>query len=107
MAIHKVTEVFIGDGASLTAGGTSISALTTQINLVGNNMTTVTAAETISTAGRDSIYAVNKNADGTLKRSFEVKGTNVTVYKGESYAPAQREVGLLDITVKLLQVLSL
>lgn len=92
MAIHKVTEVFIGDGASLTAGGTSISALTTQINLVGNNMTTVTAAETISTAGRDSIYAVNKNADGTLKRSFEVKGTNVTVYKGESYAPAQREV---------------
>lgn len=92
MAIHKVTEVFIGDGSSLTAGGTSISALTTQINLVGNDMTTVTAAEVISTAKRDVIYAVNKNADGTLKRSFEVKGTNVTVYKGESYTPAGREV---------------
>lgn len=46
--------------------------------------------DTITT--QPNIYVVNKNADGTLKRSFEVKGTNVISYEANTYTPAGREV---------------
>ncbi len=91
MAIHKVTEVFIGDGSALPSVGTSISALASQLAIVGNNMTTVNPTGQTITA-QPNIYMVNKNVDATLKRSFEVKGTNVISYEANSYAPASREV---------------
>jgi hypothetical protein len=92
MAIHKVTEVFIGGGLAMDPNNTSISALGSQLAIVGSDMTALNPAggDTIST--QPSIYLVNKNADGTLKRSFEVKGTNVVSYEANTYAPAQREV---------------
>lgn len=92
MAIHKVTEVFIGGGLAMDANNTSISALGSQLAIVGGDMTALNPAggDTITT--QPNIYVVNKNADGTLKRSFEVKGTNVISYEANTYTPAGREV---------------
>lgn len=92
MAIHKVTEVFIGGGLAMDANNTSISALGSQLAIVGSDMTTLNPAggDTITT--QPEIFVVNKNADGTLKRSFGVKGTNVISYEANTYTPAKREV---------------
>lgn len=93
MNTHKVSEIFIGSGAALPTGGTAIAAASiNQTGIYGNDMTAVTATDTITTAGRSSIYLVNKEADGNLKRSFEIKGVSVTGYKGQSYTPAKKEV---------------
>jgi hypothetical protein len=88
----KLTEIFIGDGAALDAGATVMNVITSQIDVVGSNMTCLTAGDTISTAGRDSIFIVNKLANGDLKRSMGIKGVNVTSWKGESYCPSRRNV---------------
>ena len=92
MNTHKVTEIFIGNGTALSANNTSISALTGQVNIVGGDMTALNPAggDTITT--QPSIYVVNTLANGDLKRSFEIKGLNVTGYTGQSYTPAKREV---------------
>lgn len=91
--MNKVTEIFIGSGAALPTGGTTIAtASINQTGIYGNDMTAITANDTISTAGRSSLFLVNKLANGELKRSFEIKGTSVVGYKGLSYAPARRNV---------------
>ena len=86
----NVNEIFIGNGAALDANNINIAALTKQTAIVGSDMTTLdpTGADTITT--QPVIYLVNKLADSTLKRSFPIKGTSVTSYKAEHYAPARR-----------------
>ena len=86
----NVNEIFIGNGAALDANNTNIAALTKQTAIVGADMTALNPAggDTITT--QPVIYLVNKLADSTLKRSFPVKGTSVTSYKAEHYAPARR-----------------
>ena len=86
----NVNEIFIGNGAALDANNTNIAALTKQTAIVGADMTALNPAggDTITT--QPVIYLVNKLADSTLKRSFPVRGTSVTSYKAEHYAPARR-----------------
>lgn len=86
----NVNEIFIGNGAALDANNTNIAALTKQTAIVGADMTALNPAggDTITT--QPTIYLVNKLANGDLKRSFPVKGTSVTSYKAEHYAPARR-----------------
>ena len=86
----NVNEIFIGNGAALDANNTNIAALTKQTAIVGADMTALNPAggDTITT--QPVIYLVNKLADSTLKRSFPLKGTSVTSYKAEHYAPARR-----------------
>jgi len=86
----NVNEIFIGNGAALDANNTNIAALTKQTAIVGADMTALNPAggDTITT--QPVIYLVNKLADSTLKRSFPVKGTSVTSYNAEHYAPARR-----------------
>jgi hypothetical protein len=90
MAIHKVTEVFVGDGGALPANNTSISAITDQLSIVGRDMTALNPAggDTITT--QPSIFIVNRYSDGTLKRSMEIKGTGVTSFVAERYAPTRQ-----------------
>ena len=49
-------------------------------------------ADTISTTGGATIYVFSKLADGSIKRSMGIRGTNVTGYKGQSYAAPTRKV---------------
>lgn len=91
MQTHKVSELFIGDGTTLNTDATSISAITAQLNFVGGDMT-VAKGGSITITTDPTLYAVNKLANGDLKRSFPIKGVNVTGFSAESYAPAKREV---------------
>lgn len=90
MNTHKVSEIFIGAGAALDANNTSISAITKQTAIVGGDMTTLNPAggDTITT--QPIIYLVNKLANGDLKRSFPIKGTNVSGWAGKHYEPSRR-----------------
>lgn len=92
MNTTKVTEIFIGNGAALDANNTSIASITKQIAIVGSDMTTLNPAggDTITT--QPIIYLVNKLANGELKRSFPIKGTSISGWKGQHYKPARREV---------------
>lgn len=91
MNTRNVNEIFIGDGAALTAAATNIGALTGQLSFVNQTMVTPNATGTNISISPD-LFVVNKLADGTLKRSFPLKGTSISSYQGESYTPATREV---------------
>jgi hypothetical protein len=91
MNTRNVNEIFIGDGAALTAGAVNIGALTGQLSFVNQTMITPHATSTTISISPD-LFVVNKLADGTLKRSFPLKGTSISSYQGESYTPATREV---------------
>jgi len=91
MNTRNVNEIFISDGGALNVDTTNIAAITTQLNFVGGDMTVATGAG-ITTATDPILYVVNKLASGDLKRSFPIKGRNITGWSGESYRPATREV---------------
>lgn len=91
MNTNRVSEIFIGDGTTLDTDGTSISALAAQLNIVGGNMTAAKGgSRTITTD--ENLFIINKLANGDLKRSFQIKGLNITAFKAESYVPATKEV---------------
>lgn len=91
MNTRNVNEIFISDGGAFNADTTNISAITTQLNFVGGDMTVTTGAG-ITTATDPILHAVNKLANGDLKRSMPIKGANIVGWKGQSYVPATREV---------------
>jgi len=91
MNTRNVNEIFISDGGALNVDTTNIAAITTQLNFVGGDMTVATG-NAITTGTDPILYVVNKLANGDLKRSFPVKGRNITGWAGESYRPATREV---------------
>lgn len=96
MINENTKQIFIGDGAGPDADATSAGALTKQINIVGNNMKTANqGGQTVSTAGYNTLYFVNKYSDGTYKYSNPIEGYNVISYKAESYAPATRCVAVI------------
>ena len=86
----NVNEIFIGNGAALDADNINIAALTKQTAIVGSDMTTLDPAGNDTITTQPVIYLVNKLADSTLKRSFPIKGTSVTSYNAQHYAPARR-----------------
>lgn len=96
MNSHKVNQIFIGNGTSaLPANNTVITAAAVgALGIFGNDMQALNpaGADTISTAGADSIQFFNKLANGDLKHSMVLKGTAVTGYKGQSYVAATRKV---------------
>lgn len=92
MNTHKVTEIFIGNGAALDANNTAMASITKQIAVVGSDMTCLNPAggDTITT--QPTIYLVNKSTVNGLKKSFPIKGTSISGWKGEHYKPSRREV---------------
>lgn len=96
--IHKVTNMFVGNGTDLE---TSVSTLTPgKLGLFGNDNTVLAALETISTLGKDSIFFSETYADGSNKKSMRIRGTSVIGAKSEDYAPAAREVWALGYNRK-------
>lgn len=91
MNTRNVNEIFISDGATINTNGANITAITSQLSFVNSSMITMEGAgHTITTD--PAFYAVNKLANGDLKRSFPVKGTSIVSWQGEAYAPAKKEV---------------
>ncbi len=90
MGIQRVSEIFIGAGAALSANNTALASIAVQTGIVGSDMLTLNPAggDTIST--QPIIYIVNKLANGDFKRSVPIKGTSVTGWKGEHYVPSRR-----------------
>lgn len=91
MSIHKVNQIFIGDGTALPADGTALNAITARTAVIGQDMTALNpngSADTIST--QPSIQIVNKLANGDYKFSNVIKGTSVTGWTGEHYVPNRR-----------------
>lgn len=90
MSTHKVSEIFVGAGAALSANNTALPSIAVQTGIVGSDMLTLNPAggDTITT--QPVIYLVNKYSDGTFKRSFPIVGTSAIGYKGEHYVPSRR-----------------
>ena len=89
MINENTKQIFIGDAASMNANATSAGALTTQLNIVAENMTVITSP-TITTS--PNLYVVNKYANGDYKYSNPIAGMSVMSFKAESYVPASMDV---------------
>lgn len=92
MSTHKVSEIFIGAGAALSANNTALPSIAVQTGIVGSNMLTLDPGGSDTTTTEPVIYLVNKLANGDFKRSNPIYGTSVIGYKGVSYSPARRNV---------------
>lgn len=89
MSIHKVTNVFVGDGSALE---TTVNTLTAgKLGLFGQNQAILASA--YSAGGASESITVSKTfADGTFKKSMAVNGRSVVSARAERYKPAAREV---------------
>ena len=95
--LHRVQNIFIGDGTAFPVNDTAISALTAgKIGIAGQDMLALSPAAADTFTSQPYLYFFESKTDsngvGYLKKSFRVDGANVTSYKGQSYVPAKREV---------------
>lgn len=89
MSIHKVTNIFVGDGSALE---TTVNTLTAgKLGLFGQNQAILASA--YSAGGASESITVSKTfADGTFKKSMAINGRSVQSARAERYKPAAREV---------------
>ena len=92
MSIQKTTQIFVGNGGALGSTGAAFAGTVTNgLDIVTSGMTSILAStEKIGTSPYLTIF--NKLPNGDLKKSNLIKGTSVTRYEGQPYAPATREV---------------
>jgi hypothetical protein len=89
MSIHKVTNIFVGNGSALEA---DVNTLTPgKLGLFGQNQAILASA--YSAGGASESITVSKTfADGTFKKSMSINGRSVQSARAERYKPAAREV---------------
>jgi len=95
MSIHRVTNLFVGDGSAFPANNAAVSpANITRLGIFGSDNQALNPAggDTISTAGGDAITFWQKLADSSLKHSMVVNGQNVVKAKAIHYRPSRRNV---------------
>lgn len=95
MSIHKVTNIVVGNGSALPANNAQVSAAAIgRLGIYGSDQLALNPAggDTIATAGGDAITFFQELADGSLKKTFPIKGVNVTGAKAIHYRPARRNV---------------
>lgn len=93
--IHRVTNMFVGDGSALPANNALVApANITRLGIFGTDSQALDPAgnDTISTAGGDAIDFWQKLADGSLKHSMRINGQNVVKAKAIHYRPSRRNV---------------
>lgn len=98
MSIHRVTNLFVGNGSALPANNAAPApANINRLAIVGSDMKALNPAggDTISTAGGDAITFFQELANGELKKSMPVKGGAVTSAKAYHYKPARRQVNYI------------
>lgn len=97
MSIHKVTNIFVGNGTALE---TTVNTLTAgKLGVFGQDQAILASAYS---AGGDSesIQFSQTFADGSFKKSMVVNGRSVKAARAESYAPASREVWAIGFNRK-------
>ena len=97
MSIHKVTNIFVGNGTALE---TTVNTLTPgKLGVFGQDQTILASA--YSAGGpSESIQFSQTFADGSFKKSMIVNGRSVVAARAESYAPASREVWAIGFNRK-------
>lgn len=96
MSIHKVTNLFVGNGTALPANNSQVTSVS-RLGIYGSDMLALNPAggDTISTAGGSSIRFFQLLADGTYKKSMGISGQNVTRATAIHYKPARRCVAYI------------
>lgn len=89
MSIHKVTNIFVGNGSALEANVNTLTA--GKLGLFNSNQAILASAYSAGGAA-DSIQFSETYPDGTFKKSMWINGRSVVSARAEAYAPAQREV---------------
>lgn len=91
MSIHKVTNIFVGNGSALEADVNTLTA--GKLGVFKADQTALAAATpyVAGTASND-IQLSETFADGTFKKSMRIDGRAVKSARFEKYAPASREV---------------
>ena len=90
MSIHKVTNIFVGNGSALE---TTVNTLTAgKLGLFNEKNAILASAYGIGASLAESITVSETFADGTFKKSMAINGRSVVSAKGKRYTPATREV---------------
>lgn len=89
MSIHKVTNIFVGNGTALEANVNTLTA--GKLGLFNSNQAILASAYSAGGAA-DSIQFSETYADGTFKKSMWINGRSVVSARAEAYTPATREV---------------
>ena len=98
MSIHKVTNIFVGNGSALEA---DVNTLTPgKLGLFNANQAILASAYVGGAAG-DNIQFSETFADGTFKKSMRINGRSVVSARGKRYTPATREVWAIGYDRKL------
>ena len=90
MGLHKVQNIFIGDGTAVPAGATNVTPTIVALGdlaIVGEDNKTLTAGDTVADAG--SIRIV-QGKSSSLKFSPLINGRRVTNYTSQQYEAAKR-----------------
>lgn len=93
--MHKVTNLFVGNGSALPANNAAPTpANINRLGIFGSDMQALNPAggDTVSTAGGDALTFFQELANGELKKSMVLKGGSVTSAKARHYKPARRQV---------------
>jgi len=96
--MHKVTNLFVGNGSALPANNAAPTpANVTRLGIFGSDMQALNPAggDTISTAGGDALTFFQKISSTELKKSMVLKGGSVTAAKARHYVPARRQVSYI------------
>jgi hypothetical protein len=105
MSIHRVQNIFIGDGANSAAAETA-GNYANGTNIVAGDITVIGADNKVLAGGAtiantDTIFIVQGLADGTLKRSMAIKGLEVSSYTSEPYRASNRKTMAIGYDRKL------
>jgi hypothetical protein len=100
MSIHKVTNIFVGNGSALEA---DVNTLTPgKLGVFKADQTALGAATPyVAGTSADSIQFSETFPDGTFKKSMLINGLAVKTARFEKYVPAQREVWAIGYDRKL------
>lgn len=100
MSIHKVTNIFVGNGSALEADVNTLTA--GKLGVFKADQTALGAASPyIASTATDNIQLSETFSDGSFKKSMVINGRSVKTAKFEKYAPAAREVWAIGYDRKL------
>jgi len=100
MSIHKVTNIFVGNGSALEADVNTLTA--GKLGVFKANQTALGAASPyIAGTATDNIQFSETYSDGSFKKSMTINGRSVKTARFEKYAPAAREVWAIGYNRKL------
>jgi len=95
----RTSQTFVNNGTDLPAAGSTIASVTSGVlGVFGANQTETTAAPTITTEPKLTLY--QGNIDGSVKKGMTITGSSITGYKGERYTPDTRDVWVIGYNRK-------